>query len=213
MAGRRPRRRRPPPDERTGFALRGELGPLYAEVRPSAIVGIFQIFGLVFVSMFQIDRWGEVFDTIRRNKLRTVLTCISVAWGIFVMVVLLGLGQGLNNGIRKSFRRDAANAVYINAAKTSIPWAGYNIGRKITFNNRDYDAARKIAGIEHLGKQYFIHGGRFGGGEMKTQRGTKSNLFGVNAINSATLLPRHDRHGPGPVHQRGTTSRRSARPA
>jgi len=148
----------------------------------------FQIFGLVTISMFQIDRWGEVFDTIRRNKLRTVLTCISVAWGIFVLVVLLGLGQGLNNGIRKSFRKDAANAVYINAAKTSIPYGGYNINRRITFNNRDYDAARKIPGINHLGMQYFIHGGRFGGGEMKTTRGTKSNLFGVNAINSATYF-------------------------
>jgi len=175
-----------PPEERTGFAIRGELGPLYAEVKPSAVIGILQIFGLVFVSMFQIDRWGEVFDTIRRNKLRTVLTCVSVAWGIYVMVVLLGMGQGLNNGIRKSFKKDSANAVYINAAKTSIPFAGYNINRRITFNNRDYDAARKIPGIDHLGMQYFIHGGRFGGGEMKTTRGTKSNLFGVNAINSAT---------------------------
>jgi putative ABC transport system permease protein len=175
-----------PPDKRTGFAVKAELGPLYAELRPHGVLEVFQIFGLVFISMFQIDRWGEVFDTIRRNKLRTILTCISVAWGIYVMVVLLGMGQGLNNGIRKSFRRDAANAVYINAAKTSIPWGGYNINRRITFNNRDYDAALKIPGIAHLGKQYFIHGGRFGGGEMKTQRGTKANLFGVNAINEAT---------------------------
>lgn len=170
-----------------GFALRGELGPLYVELRPQSFVDVFQIFGLVFVSMFQLDRWGEVFDTIRRNKLRTVLTCVSVAWGIFVMVVLLGMGQGLNNGIRKSFRKEAANAVYISAAKTSIPYGGYNINRKITFNNRDYDAALKIDGIAHLGKQYFIRGGRFGGGEMKTSRGTKSNMFQANAINPATF--------------------------
>jgi len=176
-----------PAKDRTGFAIAGELGPLYAELRPAAILGFFQIFGSVFLSMFSFDRWGEVFDTIKRNKLRTTLTCISVAWGIFVMVVLLGLGQGLNNGIRKSFRREAANGVYVSAAKTSIPWAGYNVGRKITFNNRDYDAATKIEGIGHLGKQFFIRGGRFGGGEMKTQRGTKSNLFQVNAINAASF--------------------------
>ena len=61
--------------------------------------------------MFSLDRWGEVFDTLRRNKLRTTLTAISVAWGIFVMVVLLGLGQGLDNGLRYNFRREATNSV------------------------------------------------------------------------------------------------------
>ena len=151
--------------------------------RPASVWTLFEVFFGVITSMFSIDRWGEVFDTIKRNKLRTVLTCVSVAWGIFVMVVLLGLGQGLNNGIRHSFRREAANGVYVNAARTSIPWGGYNVGRKLTFNNRDYDAAKDIDGIAHLGKQYFIRGGRFGGGAMKTQRGTKSNAFDVNAVN------------------------------
>ncbi|MEO8840886.1 MAG: ABC transporter permease [Kofleriaceae bacterium] len=156
-------------------------------VRPANVWSLLEIFFGVLVSMFSIDRWGEVFDTIRRNKLRTVLTCVSVAWGIFVMVVLLGLGQGLNNGIRHSFRAESANAVYISAAKTSIPFGGYGVGRRLTFNNRDFDAARKLDGIDHLGRQYFIHGGRFGGGEMKIQHETKSNTFGVNAISPATL--------------------------
>ncbi len=174
--------------EREGFAIKAELGPLYAEVRPQGFISFFAIFVQVFLSMFSIDRWGEVFDTIKRNKLRTVLTCISVAWGIFVMVVLLGLGQGLNNGIRKSFRREAANGIYISASKTSMPYAGYGVGRKLTFNNRDYEAAKDVDGIEHLGAQYFIRGGRFGGGEMKVQKGTKSNMFGVNAVNPAAFF-------------------------
>ena len=156
-------------------------------VRPRGVFSLFGVFFAVIGSMFSLDRWGEVFDTIKRNKLRTVLTCVSVAWGIFVMVVLLGLGQGLNNGIRKSFRREAANGIYISASKTSLPFAGYGVGRKLTFNNRDYEAAKDVEGIDHLGEQYFIHGGRFGGGEMKTQKGTKSNLFGVNAVNPAAF--------------------------
>ena len=158
------------------------IGSLPA-MRPRGILSLFGVFFAVVISMFSFDRWGEVFDTIKRNKLRTVLTCISVAWGIFVMVVLLGLGQGLNNGIRKSFRREAANGIYISASKTSIPFAGYGVGRRLTFNNRDYDAAKDVGGIDHLGEQYFIHGGRFGGGEMKVQKGVKANLFGVNAVN------------------------------
>lgn len=156
-------------------------------VRPRGVFSLFGVFFAVILSMFSLDRWGEVFDTIKRNKLRTVLTCVSVAWGIFVMVVLLGLGQGLNNGIRKSFRREAANGIYISASKTSVPFAGYGVGRKLTFNNRDYEAAKDLEGIDHLGEQYFIHGGRFGGGEMKTQKGTKSNLFAVNAVNPAAF--------------------------
>jgi putative ABC transport system permease protein len=133
-------------------------------------------------ALFSIDRWGEVFSTISRNKLRTTLTAISVAWGILVMVVLLGLGHGLNNGIRYSFRREAQNGIWITANKTSVAHSGYGIGRHITFDNHDYDRAAKVAGIDHISGQYFIHGGRFGGGEMKVQRGIKSNAFQVNAV-------------------------------
>src|SRR5207248_9507364 len=85
-------------------------------------------------SLVNLDRWGEVFSIIARNQLRTALTAISVAWGIFVMVVLLGMGHGLNNGIRFSFRREAQNGVWISANKTSKAYAGYTIGRHITFD-------------------------------------------------------------------------------
>jgi putative ABC transport system permease protein len=174
------------PDQ--GFAIVAELGPLHAEVSPRAVVaGVGSFFGVVaglVVSIFSLDRWGEVFDTIKRNKLRTTLTSVSVAWGIFVLVVLLGLGHGLNNGVRHSFRREAQNGVFITATKTSIPYGGYGVGRRLTFDNRDYAAAQKVKGIDHLSGQYFIHGGRFGGGEMKTQRGMKSNAFDVNAVHA-----------------------------
>jgi len=150
--------------------------------RPRHVVAFFEVVGGVLGGMLAQDRWGEVFDTIRRNKLRTILTAVSVAWGIFVMVVLLGMGHGLNNGIRHSFRREAQNGIYISANRTSVPNAGYGIGRRITFDNRDYDRAKPVDGIDHLSGQYFIRGGRFGGGEMKVQRGAKSNAFGVNAV-------------------------------
>jgi putative ABC transport system permease protein len=155
--------------------------------RPRHVVSFVEVLGGVIAGMVMRDRWGEVFDTIRRNKLRTVLTAVSVAWGIFVMVVLLGLGHGLNNGARYSFRRQATNAIYISANKTSVPFAGYGMGRRLTFDNRDYERAKTVDGIEHLSGQFFIRGNRFEGVQLKVQRGAKSNAFQLNAVHPEAL--------------------------
>src|SRR5262245_54080646 len=85
--------------------------------------------------LISVDRWTEVFMTIGRNKLRTALTTISVAWGIFVMVVLLGLGHGLDNGLRYNFRHEATNGIWISASKTSLAYGGYDVGRRLMFDN------------------------------------------------------------------------------
>ncbi len=132
--------------------------------------------------MFSWDRWQEVFDTIRRNKLRTTLTCISVAWGIFVLVFLLGLGNGLNNGMKKNFAREATNGVWMWANKTGIANNGYDVGRRITFDNRDYEKATKVPGIDHISGRYFIRGGK--GGPMITRRGGKANSFDLAAVHA-----------------------------
>jgi putative ABC transport system permease protein len=157
------------------------------DFRPRHLFSLFEVVGGVIAAMVMRDRWGEVLDTIRRNKLRTILTAVSVAWGIFVMIVLLGLGHGLNNGVRDSFRRQATNAIFMTANKTSVPNAGYGIGRRITFDNRDYNRARKVDGVEHISGQYFIRGNQFGGGEIKTQRGVKSNTFQITAIHPGAI--------------------------
>jgi putative ABC transport system permease protein len=135
--------------------------------------------------MFSLDRWMEVFDTLRRNKLRTALTAISVAWGITVLVGLIGLGNGLHNGARASFVRDATNSVWIWANKTSVPHAGYDVGRRIVLENRDYDQAKGVRGIDHITGQHFIGGNRFG--SLITKRGGKANSFGINAVHADAI--------------------------
>jgi putative ABC transport system permease protein len=137
--------------------------------------------------MFSLDRWQEVFDTIRRNKLRTALTAISVAWGIFVLVFLLGLGRGLDQGLRHQFAKDATNGIWISANKTSIAYQGYDVNRRLTFDNRDFDRAKATPGVDHISGQYFIKGGPFDGGEMMTRRGGKANAFQINAVHPAAL--------------------------
>ncbi len=90
--------------------------------------------------MFNIERWHEIFEAISKNKLRTFLTGISVASGIFILVILLGVGKGLQNGIEKQFERDAAGIIEVWAGTTTKEYKGLNPGRQIQFRNSDYEA-------------------------------------------------------------------------
>ncbi len=89
--------------------------------------------------MFDIDRWQEIFDTIAKNKLRTFLTGLSVASGIFILVILLGFGRGMENGIRKEFEGDATNLIFVWAQRTTKEYKGMNPGRRISLKNDNYD--------------------------------------------------------------------------
>ena len=89
--------------------------------------------------MFDIDIWQEIFSTIRKNKLRTFLTGFSVAWGIFMLMVLLGSGNGLQNGVKYEFADNAINIMWMWTGQTSIAYEGLKEGREIKFNNQDYD--------------------------------------------------------------------------
>lgn len=89
--------------------------------------------------MFDLDRWQEIFETIRKNKLRTFLTGISVASGIFILVILLGFGQGMQNGIKKEFEADATNRIWIWTEVTTKEHKGLNPGRRIQLRNENYN--------------------------------------------------------------------------
>lgn len=90
--------------------------------------------------MFDLERWEEIFETIRKNKLRTFLTGLSVASGIFILVVLLGIGEGMRNGISQEFEQDAANILYIWTGMTSKEYKGMNPGRRIQLKNEDFES-------------------------------------------------------------------------
>lgn len=91
--------------------------------------------------MFNLERWQEIFDTIRKNKLRTFLTGLSVASGIFILVILLAIGQGMDNGVSKQFENDATNRISVWTSVTSEEYKGLNPGRRIQLTNRDYEMA------------------------------------------------------------------------
>jgi putative ABC transport system permease protein len=108
--------------------------------------------------MFDIDKWQEIFSTIKKNKLRTFLTGFSVAWGIFMLMILLGSGNGLHNGVRMNFDRNAHNAMWMWSNETSMPWKGLKTGRPIRFTDQDYHVLKRIPGVETVSGRYYLPG-------------------------------------------------------
>ena len=101
--------------------------------------------------MFDIDRWQEIFSSIRSNVLRTILSGFTVALGLYIFIVLFGIGSGLQNAFTEGFARDAQNLISIFTGKTTIAYGGLQSDRSISFNNEDYD---KIVDIDQEKVQY-----------------------------------------------------------
>ncbi|MCB1058411.1 MAG: ABC transporter permease [Acidobacteria bacterium] len=127
--------------------------------------------------MFDLDNWLEIYETLRRNKLRTLLTAFGVFWGIFMLVLMLGSGRGLENGVDAGFANGATNSFFLWTRRTSMPYRGLPPGRNFDMQNGDLEAihaklpeARIVAPRNQLGG--------FGGGNNVT-RGAKSGGFSV----------------------------------
>ena len=109
--------------------------------------------------MFDIDKWQEIFSTIKKNKLRTFLTGFSVAWGIFMLIILLGAGKGLSNAVVQNFQSAKVNSLWIWSDQTSKNYKGYKQGRYIQLDNDDYTSVKsKVSNINLISTRYTING-------------------------------------------------------
>lgn len=93
--------------------------------------------------MFDLDKWEEIWITLSKHRLRTALTCFGVFWGIFMLVILLGAGKGLENGAQQGFNV-VKNAVFIWTERTSVAFSGLEAGREITLTNDDLEALQRL---------------------------------------------------------------------
>jgi len=127
--------------------------------------------------MLDLDTWQEILDTIRANKLRSFLTGFAVAWGIFMLIVLLGSGQGLANGIEYQFRDDAINSIWVFPGQTSIPYKGLAPGRRLQLTNDDREEIRTgVGGVEHITSRFYI------GGTLRVRYKQETTTFDVRCV-------------------------------
>ncbi len=100
--------------------------------------------------MLDLSNWQEIFSTMKKNKLRSFLTGFSVFWGIFILVILLGAGKGLERGVMYNFS-DATNSAFFWGGQTSIAYDGLNVGRRIELKPEDLELLqKKLPQIENL---------------------------------------------------------------
>ncbi len=127
--------------------------------------------------MFDIERWQEIFDTIRKNKLRTFLTGLSVASGIFILVILLGFGQGMQNGIAHEFQQDAATSVWVWPGVTSKEFKGLNPGRRIQLRNENYYKSAELfkEEIEYKSPRIFVR-------DISVNYGNEALVYSVQGV-------------------------------
>jgi putative ABC transport system permease protein len=93
--------------------------------------------------MFDRDRWQEIYNTLRSNKLRTFMTAFGVFWGILMLIIMMGSGNGLRNSVFDGFQDFATNSSFIWARQTTKPYKGLPRGRHWMFNNSDMKALRE----------------------------------------------------------------------
>jgi putative ABC transport system permease protein len=92
--------------------------------------------------LFDSDTWQEIYGSIRKNKIRTVITIIGVLWGIFLLVVLLGAARGMENGFNKLFGNFATNSVFVWTQSTDTPFKGFQKGRRFNLNTNDIEVLK-----------------------------------------------------------------------
>lgn len=140
--------------------------------------------------MFDLERWQEIFDTIRKNRLRTFLTGLSVASGIFILVILLGFGQGMQNGVAYEFEEDASTAVWVWPGVTSKEFKGLNPGRSIQLRNENYENSVTLfkESIEYKSPRIFVRGGIINYGKESLAYGIQGVSGNFQFIENAKML-------------------------
>ena len=128
--------------------------------------------------LFDRNTWQEIFGSISKNKIRTVITIIGVLWGIFVYIGMSGAAKGLDNGFERQFETVAMNSLFAWAQSTSKPYDGFKTGRQLRLELSDVQVLQnRIPEIQYIAPRNAK--GVFGGDPALIVRGQKSSNFAV----------------------------------
>ncbi|OFX78420.1 MAG: hypothetical protein A2X12_07255 [Bacteroidetes bacterium GWE2_29_8] len=94
------------------------------------------------IKFIDIDKWEEIFKSLRKNRFRTVMTAFGVSWGVFMLIILVGTGNGLQSGVSKGFANFATNSMFLWTQTTSKAYNGFQPGRYINLTNEDIIALK-----------------------------------------------------------------------
>ena len=89
--------------------------------------------------MFDLDLWREIFQSMNKNRTRSLLSGFTVAFAILLFTILIGIANGLGNTFQEGFADDAINAIFINTGRTTKAYDGMQAGRRIQLKNEDFD--------------------------------------------------------------------------
>lgn len=127
--------------------------------------------------MFNRDRWKEILEVLTSNVFRTLATSFGVGWGIFILIILLAAGKGLENGIRADFGDIATNTMFMWSRNTTISYKGLPKGRRFSFKLEDVQAINdKVPNLRFISPRNQLGG--FGSGN-NVVRGLKTGAFNV----------------------------------
>jgi len=108
--------------------------------------------------MFDLDKWKEIWATLRSNRLRTFLTAFGVFWGILMLMAMLGFGSAIQSGSQKQMKGMATNLLFVWGQQTTESYDGLPPGRGVRFNNADIELMRRLPAIEHLAPRLQLGG-------------------------------------------------------
>jgi len=124
-----------------------------------------------------VDLLQEITQSLRTHKTRTVLAVLTVAWGVFMLVLLLGAGRGIQNGVELQFRDDAVNSIRVYRGKTTVAHAGLPRGTSIKFDNQDYQRVRLHGTeVDKITSRYYP------GGQLSTSYKGQSASYDIRAV-------------------------------
>jgi len=123
-----------------------------------------------------IERFNEIFNALRKNKLRSFLTAFGVFWGIFMLIIMAGAGKGLESGIMDGVGKIATNSFFMWTQRTGKPYEGFRRGRSWNFDNEDVEYIRThVPEVETVAPRIF--GSWLSGNN--TIRGERTGSFNI----------------------------------